>query len=199
MFDRELQTLIVKTLPTGQSWPDLTYQFLGVLWCEKFYKNFPSMIISDSLRFSGKFFKKINFHFFKNYLKVSKSHIDSTVQAQSRPYTLLLKDLYDPVNPDKDTVKVRVSASYYFSLKIENSATLSKVRRDLSVSEQEDQLLSHLRPLLQKAKYEQLPDDEVKRLVGWVWWIFFKAGKSKLTLIKVTLCRAAWKGPPSQS
>ena len=44
--------------------------------------------------------------------------------------------------------------------------TLTKVRRDLSVSEQEDQLLSHLRPLLQKAKYEQLPDEEVKRLVG---------------------------------
>jgi len=46
--------------------------------------------------------------------------------------------------------------------------TLFKVRRDLSVAEQEDQLLSHLRPLLQKAKYEQLPHAEVKRLSNYV-------------------------------
>ena len=75
------------------------------------------------------------------------SHIDSTVQAQSRPYTLMMKDLYDPVNPDKDTVKVR---------------------QNLSVTRQEELLMGHLRPLLQKAKYEQVPEDEIKRLSEYV-------------------------------
>ena len=29
------------------------------------------------------------------------SHIDASIQNNSRPYTLRLKDLYDPLNPDK--------------------------------------------------------------------------------------------------
>ena len=59
----------------------------------------------------------------------------------------MLKDLYDPVNPDKDTVKIR---------------------QDLSVTSQQEELMKHLRPLLEKAKYQQLPNTEIDRLSKYV-------------------------------
>ena len=55
------------------------------------------------------------------------SEIDAAVQNNSRPYTLALKDLYDPLNPDKDTIRIRA---------------------DISYSDQQEALMQHLRPLL---------------------------------------------------
>ena len=57
------------------------------------------------------------------------SAIDGVIQSQSRPFSLLLKDLYDPLNPDKDTVSIRSG---------------------FNVHQHETELLNHMRPLLGK-------------------------------------------------
>jgi len=66
-------------------------------------------------------------YFHQNKLLELFGSIDAVIQHNSRPYSLLLKDLYDPMNPDKDTITVR----HNFNLK-----------------EHEEELLNHLRPLL---------------------------------------------------
>ena len=40
------------------------------------------------------------------------SHIDASIQNNSRPYTLRLKDLYDPLNPDKGNFELECSRSF---------------------------------------------------------------------------------------
>ena len=40
------------------------------------------------------------------------SHIDASIQNNSRPYTLRLKDLYDPLNPDKGNFELEFVRSF---------------------------------------------------------------------------------------
>ena len=75
------------------------------------------------------------------------SHIDASIQNNSRPYTLRLKDLYDPLNPDKGNFEEcarKLIVLFVFSDTV-------KIRNDISVQEQQELLMGHLRPLLRKS------------------------------------------------
>ena len=77
------------------------------------------------------------------------SHIDASIQNNSRPYTLRLKDLYDPLNPDKGKFEefARNFLGTHFLTRFSDTV---KIRNDISVQEQQELLMGHLRPLLRK-------------------------------------------------
>jgi len=75
------------------------------------------------------------------------SLIDATIIGKSRAYTLVLKDLYDPLNPDKDTVQTR---------------------QNISIEQYKSHFLGHLRPTLRKAKYNRVPQEIVESMAQYV-------------------------------
>ena len=77
------------------------------------------------------------------------SHIDASIQNNSRPYTLRLKDLYDPLNPDKGNVE-ECPRSFVETHFLTLFSDTVKIRNDISVQEQQELLMGHLRPLLRK-------------------------------------------------
>jgi len=73
-----------------------------------------------------KLLEKFPYFHHKQLLELFSS-VDAVIQSQSRPFSLLLKDLYDPLNPDKDTVSIR---------------------NNFDLEQQQSELMDHMRPLL---------------------------------------------------
>ncbi len=115
---------------------------------QKSYYEISSVWPAENFR---KRLKMQNFWFWSlvdfNRAKELFSLIDATIIGKSRAYTLVLKDLYDPLNPDKDTVQTR---------------------QNISIEQYKSHFLGHLRPTLRKAKYNRVPQEIVESMAQYV-------------------------------